>query len=371
MKRYVTIFPNTLDIHLIKDVGMIPYMLYKYHGYDAYIATYNNGKYDYLDSEVKGLKLDFIKKKFNNDYINIILYIVKNAKKIDVLQVFGFSISQLFLLMLYKIISGKENKAYIKLDSNETILEIKYSWIRKKIIQNLVQYVDVITAETHEIAKQLEDNNTLFSRVQYLPNGFFDNEVKREISFNKKKNQFITVGRLSLEGKQIFVLLEGFAKFVSQNPKNDFSFVLIGPYDDDFSRKFELFIKSNSLLADRIVLTGPIYDRKKLQELYLESKIFLFASLSESFGFVYLEALQNGCFIISTPLLPAFEISDNGKYANFFDFGDSSELSKIIENTIKKEDLFSIAEKGSLFVYENFYWPKIANKLVNYLNLKK
>ena len=50
--RYVTLFLKTENVHLLKDVGMIPYYLYKEHGMDCTIATYNNsGDYTYLEKE--------------------------------------------------------------------------------------------------------------------------------------------------------------------------------------------------------------------------------------------------------------------------------------------------------------------------------
>jgi L-malate glycosyltransferase len=57
------LFPECRNVHLIKDVGMIPYILYKYYGYDSKIVCYNNETYSSLNKEVKGLKLNFIEKK--------------------------------------------------------------------------------------------------------------------------------------------------------------------------------------------------------------------------------------------------------------------------------------------------------------------
>ena len=56
--KFVTLFPEMENVHLIKSCGMIPYVLHKYHGYDSKIVGYNNhGNYDYINTEVKGLKI--------------------------------------------------------------------------------------------------------------------------------------------------------------------------------------------------------------------------------------------------------------------------------------------------------------------------
>jgi hypothetical protein len=60
---FVTLFPGATNIHLTKDVGMIPFIMHKYYGYDSTLVCYKNDEYDYLETEVKGLKIDFLEKK--------------------------------------------------------------------------------------------------------------------------------------------------------------------------------------------------------------------------------------------------------------------------------------------------------------------
>lgn len=36
---FATFFPGCLNVHLTKDVGMIPYVLYRDFGYDSYYTT--------------------------------------------------------------------------------------------------------------------------------------------------------------------------------------------------------------------------------------------------------------------------------------------------------------------------------------------
>ena len=60
-KKFVTIFPICENVHLTKDLGNIPFFLHHNYEYDSSIACYNNSKtYPNLESEVKGLKLEFI-----------------------------------------------------------------------------------------------------------------------------------------------------------------------------------------------------------------------------------------------------------------------------------------------------------------------
>ena len=59
---FATFFPECENIHLTKDVGMIPYVMHRDMRYDAILISYRNGDYPYLDSEVPGLKMRFMKK---------------------------------------------------------------------------------------------------------------------------------------------------------------------------------------------------------------------------------------------------------------------------------------------------------------------
>lgn len=39
--RFVTLFPKGSNIHLMKDVGQIPYNLFKYHGIETVLVSDN------------------------------------------------------------------------------------------------------------------------------------------------------------------------------------------------------------------------------------------------------------------------------------------------------------------------------------------
>ncbi len=86
MYKFLTIFLPCENVHLIKDVGMLPYVLHNEHSVDSTIASYKNGQYEYIETEVKGLKQVFIQKAFNSDLFNIIYFLLKNHKKFQLTQ---------------------------------------------------------------------------------------------------------------------------------------------------------------------------------------------------------------------------------------------------------------------------------------------
>ena len=111
--NYCVLYPEAENVHLIKDVGMIAYKMFKLFGYEASLACYENGSYDYLEKEVKGLKLNFIERKYNNNILDGIRYLRKNAKSIDVLQLFHITIRSVVYAFTYKLFNSK-GKIYLK-----------------------------------------------------------------------------------------------------------------------------------------------------------------------------------------------------------------------------------------------------------------
>ena len=101
MPKFLTIFPNAENVHLIKDVGMIPYTLHREYGYDSTIASYKNGVYPYYETEVKGITQVFISKKFNNEILNVCWFILMNFRKYDILQCYHISEQSLIYLNLF------------------------------------------------------------------------------------------------------------------------------------------------------------------------------------------------------------------------------------------------------------------------------
>ena len=104
MQSFLTIFPGTENVHLIKDVGMLPFILHEEFGYDSTIASYKNGEYPYLETEVKGLKHVFIKKKFRNPIFDVLWFLLLNFRKYDIVQCYHFQRPSLWYLFFFKVL---------------------------------------------------------------------------------------------------------------------------------------------------------------------------------------------------------------------------------------------------------------------------
>ena len=103
-KKFHCLFPVGQNVHLIKDVGMIPYMLYKEGFYEATISFYEDQKkLPYLNDEVKGLKYKKIKKYFGNEDVNIFIFLIQNFWKMNIVMMFHPSFKKILLSYFFKV----------------------------------------------------------------------------------------------------------------------------------------------------------------------------------------------------------------------------------------------------------------------------
>jgi glycosyltransferase involved in cell wall biosynthesis len=369
MPKFLTIFPNSENVHLIKDVGMIPYTLHKEYGYDSTIASFENGAYPYIETEVRGLKQVFIERKLKNEILNVCWFILMNFWKFDILQCYHLtkqSIIYLNLFKILKIISLSKSVTYLKLDAADSI---KKSEISRKVFF-LSKLIDQFSIETKTMHELLNKKNIFGRKVNYIPNGFCSAGKRNSISFNDKGNLMITVGRIGTYQKNNEVLLLAFKDFAKVNL--DWKLEVIGPVETEFQLYVEYFYSENPDLITRVLFTDNISDRELLQEKYIKAKIFVLTSRWEGFPLVFLEAIKSGCSIISTNLSSAFDITSNGKYGSLFDVGDHQTLTKkmleLVNNQGKlEEDCAAIQD----FAYDNFAWTKICGDIDKLLNYKK
>jgi len=361
MKRFLTLFPDTENVHLIKDVGMIPYVLYKEYGYDSTLASFKNGEYPYINKEVQGLKQMFIRKIFKKNKYNIYWFILKNFKNFDILQCYHISNKSLYYLLFFKFlkkITFSKGITYLKFDLNDSILKRKLS---KKYIF-LLKGINILSVETKTIHLYLNKKGILNNRVNYVPNGFYNTLDKNDIDFSNKQNLIITVGRIGIREKNNEVLLEAFRCFAEIN--SDWTLQLIGPIEKHFQSYIDNYFNENPNLISRVTFTGNIYDRTLLQEKYNQAKIFALTSRSEGFPLVFLEAMKSGCNIISTNLTSAVDVTDNQKYGNLFEIEDHQALTKILLDTVKNQKkLEDNCVEIQKFAFQNFSWTKICGNV--------
>ena len=366
------------EVHLYKDVGLVPYYLCKEYDLNGKIVYSNEIKKE-LPKQFRSLKLEEIKfikfpKLINKidkfkilENISFYIYLLKNAKKIDYLMLFHYGLDKYFILKLYKLLN-KHGKIYIKFDT-----EAKYKVTRKKnflknyFLKDLNKIKMLFSIETTSAYERILNENPfglkeekLLKNLFYLPNGFDENyleENKIKIkNFEEKENLMITVGRLGTKEKNNELLLEALEKIELKNWK----VLLIGTYTEEFKKLYNNFIEKNQDKKDKVILIGNINNKELLYDYYNRAKVFILTSRWESYGLVLVEALRFGNFIITTDVGAARDITFNNRIGRILNSSESKVLNKsileCIQNQSKLKENYNLAIK---LAKEKFLWNKI------------
>lgn len=362
-KRFVTLFPSSQNVHLLKDVGMIPYILYREYGYDAALVSFRDvAGYPSLENEVEGLKLSFLEAdpnyQFSKPSAKAIKYIWQNGSQIDILNLYHNTTETLFYGLVYKL-RNPNGILYLKLDLNIERFEkclTKLKWLGYNTFFRLVS--SIISYELDTTGVYLKSIFPILKcKSLKVTNGVDEGLIRKEgidvLPFDEKDNLIITVGRIGSPEKNHELLLEA----LKEVRLKDWTVVFIGPVEPLFQKKVEALFRDCPDLRERIRFTGPIYERKELYDWYNRAKVFCLTSRWESFGIVLVEALYFGNYIVTTNVASASELTRNGTIGSIFE--RESELTGIlqdvIDNKIVLEDYYVYIREFS----RNYIWKDI------------
>lgn len=381
MQTFVTIFPDAHNYHLTKDIGQIPYFMGAFRGYDSKLVCYQNSpSYPHTLSEVKNLELAFIKEKGSFLFAEkaVLKFLKKNARKIDVLNLYHLSKPTLVYGILYKLLNPS-GKLYLKADIFNPLIESGgYSYSKSKFKNGLLKYLewkfmqkaDLITVENKKGVDLMKESYPYAKgKIKYLTNGvndvFLKNNFPSTKSYEEKDDVIIVSGRIGVDFKKHHYILEAALKLNFKNWK----IVFAGPVQEEFKKVIDEFFQKHPRLKENLVFLGDINDRLQLYELYDGSKICCLSSESESFGLVYSEAMYFGNYLIGTEGMSAFDdLSNNGEFGDKLSVGDVDALAKTLQGYIDSEDkLRQLTPLIKEHCLKNFNWSGLTKKLDQYL----
>ena len=361
MLRLVTIsscgFTNN---ELTKELGMIPYLLHKKYGLNSTMVTVKKGDYPYLDHEVKGLKIDFLKRDFRIPHVvglSYLVYVIRNAKKIDVLNLYGTRPDSVVIAWAYKLFN-KKGYVYLKLDYrlNEfaNLLQDKSTFFKRMRAAFFTKAYtskkfDLISYEIKPRINELETYpiNLFKEKMHYLPTGFYVpnmNEQEVNDKMYAKKKTILVCGRIGWRGNP-HKNHDRLLNILPQLDFKDWSVRFVGPIEPYFEEIIATFFENNPNLKEKIIFTGAISDKVQLQDEYLSSAVYLLTSVKEeSYNISLVEALNAGCYVVSTDAGVAFDAIQNdveiGKIIALDNLCE--ELQRVIDG---ETDVFSNVQK--------------------------
>lgn len=366
--RFYTMMENLENIHLVKDVGMIPYMLGKFGYCNPVLVSYGRKReeFSYLD---KTVALEIRPRYTGNNILDGVLWLLKHAKGIEVLNLYHYKQSTFIWSMVYKAVNP-DGKVYVKLDidpsEGKKMKMEKYSvkyYLTKKVLGNCA----CVSCETKSFQKYA--NRAWPVSLEYIPNGVKAEEICLE---EKKEKIILTVGRLGSKQKATELLLEAFVKafaFISK----DWRLVLAGPAEEDFMRRLHELEHRDSEAYHNITYVGELKDRKALHELYAKATIFTMPSRWEGFCLVGLEALSKGDYLLTTNLESFVELSNYGEFGAYFGVDDMEEYSnKIVELTAMFDSGYRMNHsRVSSYMRNTYCYDKICTSLMKALGIEQ
>ena len=323
-----------INQYLLKDCGIIPYLLYKNHGFRAVMVgpgKFEPEKFPYLEKYIRGLELDFLPEDTLQARIN---YIATHAADIDLLILYGAYKEYIPIVEFYRRIRP-DGKIYLAADMN-TIWASRtpHSHLAYK---KFFQSCDVVATSCRAVQKHLSVKWNV--PINLIRNGWFNfANISFENLFEQKENVILTVGRIGTAQKQNNVMLEAFAKVANDLP--DWKLRLVGSVEKDFEPYIENFFIRFPNLKERVIFTGLVEDKVALADEYKRAKIFCLTSTYEGgTPNVTAEALFAGDFMIFSAIDAAYEATDDNKCGRVFPIGNVDALANTFLEVCPNENL--------------------------------
>ncbi len=383
--HFVTIFPHLQAQHLGKDPAQIPYRMHSSQGYRAELLTLDHGE-DLTQASDKVRELPIVqiprKGKWGSLEKALLQYIRKQAKRIDVLHLVGFTRINLFYGLLYKY-HNPGGQLYIKGDIyNHRLRERTVTRTRKKWKKPFIRWLerkalkalDLISFENQKAPPIFRDLYPAHAdKAIHLPNGiderFLEQEFPQVTPWEEKEDRFIVAGRIGHPYKNHDILLKALEKVDLKGWEVRF----IGPIDERFIPIQEAFFKEHPEKKEQVKFLGPIYEAGALFDEHRLAKVQLLPSRIESFGHVLLEGGAFDQYIIgSKGILPFDEVTNGETFGEALEEVNEEILSARIQQVTEDPDAFRIpAGAFRAHIMEHFTWGKVVEELDEALEQRK
>lgn len=375
-KIFTTLFTDMMNIHLIKDPGMIPFTFDKEYGFKSIIPIFKGRNYPYKDLYFSDIEMPILSSSKNKYIHNLfcLIWLIKNAKRINLLNLYFFDRRTWTMMWLYKIFNPK-GLIYVHVDTDgKRLLNYKFSknpiksFIAKHVLLNDSVLKDTFWGIQNSANTEKLKGKWPFYTLGYIPNGIRWWDCTR-CTYKDKKNIILTVARIGSPEKNSDKLMEVFKHISNDFPEWKLRFV--GPIEESFKPYINDFYTKHPEMREQIEFVGPIYDRNKLEKEYSVAKIFCLPSSWESFGIVGAEALSKGCYFIGSRIPSNIQLTQNESMGTLFDNENWADLEdklrECLSNESKIQDNF---QKAITFANEHYNWKKILEPIKNWAEEK-
>jgi glycosyltransferase involved in cell wall biosynthesis len=157
-------------------------------------------------------------------------------------------------------------------------------------------------------------------------------------------------------------MLEAFAAVHNDIP--DWRLILIGTIDDRFRPYMEQYFETYPELREKVIFKGLIEDKTDLFNYYTRAKVFALTSIHEGSPNVAAEALVHGCYMVTSDIDAAGDITNYGECGRVFPIGDTNALINIFKDVCTDNALLKDAfSKALAYAESDLDWVKIIKRL--------
>lgn len=330
-KKLATIFDGFSIDHLYKDVGMIPVLVGSFDGYgksllvswEKFSCATDLIVPDYVNSHV-----DFFKIKAQNrlSYLAKLVLLLKTQKVTEV-NLYHITAITLFSLLVFRIFGFP---VIIKADISvagirELIQRKKSCWICHLFYVFVCKRAKYILCETIASANALKECFGL-NNIRLCFNGVDVRSLldQPRLSYANRNNEVVVVGRIGSPEKNHKLILDALENIDSLN---GWTIKFVGPILD--ASLVESLRQCRH--GESVKFMGKL-DRSNVIKECGSAKVFLMTSLWEGFSLALTEAAFMGCYIISTNVGGAIEVTDNFKLGDCITYDDPIQLSSLLSS---------------------------------------
>ncbi len=366
IKRVVAMAPYERpwsNVELVKDCGLIPYLLYKNHKCDVSMVGACGGEYPYAKL-VEGMKLEFLP---DGKAMTKVQYIIEHGKEIDCLILRGCYSTNFGVAYAYKTINPT-GVIYVGLDANSEWMD-RIIWDDPDFVE-FMNNCDYIATSCTAMRDFL--NKKWPWQIHCIPNGYYDlfSEQEKTIQLPDKEKVILTVGRLGTVQKATDVLLEAFARVAPQIP--EWKLRLVGSIEKEFEKYISAYYELHPELRDRVIFTGPIEERNVLKQEYERASIFALPSTMEGgTPNVVAEALWSGLVLAVTRFDAYEDAIGNGSCGKSADIGDVEGYAKVLLELCMDSELVTKSQNALKHGREFYDMEKIVGGLYEQLCVKR
>lgn len=229
----------------------------------------------------------------------------------------------------------------------------------------ILRHSSKLLALTPKEVGQYQNMGITVDKITTIPNGIdlteFQNLPARGIFRNKyglQDNQklILYLGRIH-KIKGLDILIKAFAEMARD--LDNIKLVIAGP-DDGYLTELKALITELSI-ENRVVLTGPLYGRDKL-EAYIDAEVYVLSSIYETFPVTVLEACACGLPVVVTDRCGIANLVD-GQIGLVIPYDKEYLGSAILQILSNDQMRRGFAERGRSLVREQFNWSKIAEQV--------